>query len=318
MPLANEEDITSLTWDDDVLASIISGIDYSSFWDNAAQADMIEEESHSHELDYMAAANTIQPSLLYPLSPQEMNMRFYRAVAALKQAGQLDTSHSTFGDVQDVYNSRIYKAFHHVPVGDKMFNIDEGEHAVRVNSKSLCAVLDPRLNHNLITRAAQQRTELETGVATWRDLGDEKFTDIEYCCPVLIKLGVGPLLPGIFMVTDDPIPGGYDMLLGKPWMMGIECYFTHYRFSPSVNDFVYEPPGPDANPDLLVIAGADANEHRKDVVLRGDAPTAEEERALRHLRKLGYLHHTSMTEPPGNQNSQSNIPALEGVVARTL
>ena len=314
----NDEDIASLSWDNDILANIISGIDYSSFWDIAAQADMIEEESHLRELDYMAARNTIQPSSLNPPSPQEMNMRFYRAVAALKQAGQLDTSHSTFEDIQDVYNSRIYKAFHHIPVGDKMFNIDEGEHAVRVNSKSLRAVLDPRLNHNLITRAAQQRTELETGVATWRDLGDEKFTDVEYCCPVLIELGVGPLLPGILMVTDDPIPGGYDILLGKPWMMGIECYFTHYRFSPSLNDFVYEPPGPDINPDLLVIAGADANEDDESVVLQGNAPTAEEDRALRRLRKLGHLHHTSMTEPPGNKDSQSDIPALGGVVARTL
>ena len=327
--MPTSENVSEADWTreftmDDTLASMITGIDYNSFWDDIEEAGTAKEESHLRELDYMAAMNAQQPSMCDPLNPHDMDVRFYRAVAALKRSGQLDINHNSYEEVQEAYNSRIFKAFHHVPVGDQVLNIDEGEHTVRINSKSLRAVLDPRLNHNLITRTALRRAGLETNVIPQEDLEEGEIADIEYCSPVLIELGIGPLLPGIFMVTDSPIPGGYDLLLGKPWMMGIECYFTYFRFNRSLNDFVYEPPSPDINPDVLVLATADVSQGSGRTPPSDIGLTAKQNRALRRLKRLGYVHHANITNTPAQQeegqadNSPNGAPALGGVIAKTL
>ena len=111
--------------------------------------------------------------------------------------------------------------------------MDEGEHAIQVNSTAIRAVLDPQLNYNLITRSAQTRTGLNTISIPPQDEEGEHTEDITYCAHVLIELSTGPLLPGMFLLTEDHIPGGYDLVLGKPWMMGVERYFAKHRFKQS-------------------------------------------------------------------------------------
>ena len=37
-------------------------------------------------------------------------------------------------------------------------------------------------------------------------------------------------LPGIFLVPDEYIARGYDLVLGKPWMIRIEHYFVRTKF----------------------------------------------------------------------------------------
>ena len=96
--------------------------------------------------------------------------------------------------------------------------MDEGEHAIQVNSTALHAVLDPQLNYNLITCLAQTHAELSTISIPPQDQVDTE--EITYCVYVPIELSTGPLLPGMFLLTEVHIPGGYDLVLGKPWMMG--------------------------------------------------------------------------------------------------
>jgi hypothetical protein len=122
----------------------------------------------------------------------------------------------------------MYKAFYHIPFGDHILNMDEGEHAVQINSTALCAVLDPQVNYNLITCSTQACTKLNT-ISTPSHI--EHAEGIMYSAHVLIDLGSGPLLPGMFLLTEDYIPGGYDLVLGKPWMMGVERYFANPRFN---------------------------------------------------------------------------------------
>ena len=163
----------------------------------------------------------------------DLSELYHRALVDFKRVTRPESQPASHADAQEAYNARSYKAFYHIPIGDQILNMDEGEHAIQVNSTAIQAVLDPQLNYNLITHSAQTRTRLNTiSIPPQGEVG-EHTEDIAYCAHVLIELSTGPLLPGMFLLTEDHIPGGYDLVLGKPWMMGVEHYFAKHRFKQS-------------------------------------------------------------------------------------
>ena len=93
--------------------------------------------------------------------------------------------------------------------------------------------MDTKVNYNLISHAMQMLTRAVT-VRTAAVNDDDE--DIEYCADIRIEMERNLFLPGIFLVTDEYIAGGYDLVLGKPWMIGIERHFAQTKFElPSSN-----------------------------------------------------------------------------------
>jgi len=125
----------------------------------------------------------------------------------------------------------IYK----VPIGDRSLNIMEGEQIFRIRKQIMRALLVPEACHNLITRNAQERArliahEVPNNSHTIPPGTGEPIT-IRYCANVPIEIGEGPILPGIFLVVTRPLPDGVDLIVAKPWLMGIIKKYEGYKLA---------------------------------------------------------------------------------------
>ena len=121
-------------------------------------------------------------------------------------------------------------------MGDRELIVEEGEIDVTINKMPLRALFDPKTNFNAITLKAQKKVNLRTRTIT---AGDPDNPDALCCAPVFIKMDDGPVIPAILSVTYGRINKGCDILLGKPWMIGVEKYFEGYTFNNRRRDFVY-------------------------------------------------------------------------------
>ena len=158
---------------------------------------------------------------------------FHKAVSEFRHMIRPGSKPTSFDTTQATYNSRNYKPYYHIPLGDRTLNIGEDEINVRLNGKLVRAVVDTKANYNLISRTTQMLTR---AVTVHSAAVNDNNEDVEYCTDIRIEIERNLFLPGIFLVTDEYITGGYDLVLGKPWMIGIERHFARTKFeSPSSN-----------------------------------------------------------------------------------
>jgi hypothetical protein len=210
--------------------SSLSGSDEDEDSRNSiVEIDQTPSDSERNEEDWLdVQPEDFQVAALQTASRNEPGQIFHKAMADFLKILKPESRPASYESAQATYNARVYKAFYHIPIGNRNLSIDEGELQIRVNNKSMRATFDAKANYNLMTKAAQMRSKLETITASEKD--DDQGA-IEYCSHVGISLGQGPVLPGLFLIIDDYIPGGYDVILGKPWMIGIEKRFAKSRFT---------------------------------------------------------------------------------------
>jgi hypothetical protein len=93
--------------------------------------------------------------------------------------------------------------------------------------------LDAKAHYSLITHETRRRLRLTPHQVVVPRRPDQPSGNIFYCAYVPIDLGNGPVLPGLFLAIDH-IQGGYEILMGKPWLVGIERLHGKGRYhSPS-------------------------------------------------------------------------------------
>ena len=200
--------------------------------DSISETDQTPLNSEENDEDWLdVQPGGFQVSALQTSSKDMPGRIFHKAMADFLRILKPASEPASYESAQATYNARVYKAFYQIPIGNRNLSIEEGEQQIRVKNKSMRATFDAKANYNLITKAAQMRSKLKTITAYEKDDNQEA---IKYCSNVEINLGQGPALPGLFLIIDDYIPGGYDVVLGKPWMMGIEKKFAKSRFTPEM------------------------------------------------------------------------------------
>jgi hypothetical protein len=134
-------------------------------------------------------------------------------------------------DALMTYHNRSYARTHQIPIGSHVLEIEDGQQIAAINDRLFQATLDPKANYNLISQQCRDRAGLTSKKSQgYESIGQAGHPDFEYCLEVPLRLCQGPKLPGTFLVVDDSDAQGYDVVLGKPWMLGIEERYKNFQF----------------------------------------------------------------------------------------
>ena len=90
------------------------------------QSDMeVEEEEVEdwYDVDQPSVPNT-HVSQIAPRG--DLSELYHRALMDFKMVPRPESQPSSHADAQEAYNAHTYKAFHHIPIGDWILNMDEG------------------------------------------------------------------------------------------------------------------------------------------------------------------------------------------------
>lgn len=111
----------------------------------------------------------------------------------------------------------------------------EGEQLLQIKKHTMRVLLDPSAIYNVITEKAQKRAGLIShevpNTSQHPTFEDKEPINIMYCANVPLEADGSPILPGIFLVVTETLPGGVDLIVGKPWLAGVQKRYNGYRFT---------------------------------------------------------------------------------------
>src|SRR3984885_14329439 len=195
------------------------------------------------EVDQKGTEPNPEPQILPGLAETAyLEEAFNNAVNSCMEIVKPGIEPINISDARSTYDEQAFHMTYHLPLGNKALNIRDGSHNVQINGKTFRALLEPSAHFNIVTKDAFQDMELEVTRMEREDSGGSRIGTPEAYCPAMpIVLRPGPPLPGIFLVTDCQIPDGYDVILGKPWMMGIGLLYKDCIFDDSMNIITADP-----------------------------------------------------------------------------
>ncbi|KAF8304850.1 hypothetical protein DL93DRAFT_413884 [Clavulina sp. PMI_390] len=187
----------------------------------------------------MSRANEVGPNYSSPLIIKEgphtlsPRKRFY---SALQYAWARRGDRSRFLTRQDLTKAFEMKHFHRsidIPIGNAIMTIREGPVKVRVNGMEAKTLLDSDMRVNLITKSLVVLLGLETVRMNQGLMHNGQIiqgdSSVEYCPAVPIRISGWPTLSGFFLVVSGDLLGNFDIVAGKPWLMGIQKRYQNYN-----------------------------------------------------------------------------------------
>lgn len=253
-----------------------------------------------------------------------LNDRFNKVVNRNQQIGVSQTDPLCLVNTQAAYRKKHYKQVYLIPIGNQLLNMGNGDHTIKINGQAFTTLFAPKMNFNLITQRAQQLAGLEPQeIAYTTNEGDDppRRAKIEFCANVPIMLSVGPIMPGIFLLRNNSVSERYDIILGKPWMVGIEQFYKDYQFNdPSKSETSEdEAMDVDASPsnDEQWLDGAKTFDEKEIQVrkIMGDPIEASNGKIKEEETK--QMEQKSVRENP-EQVEQEEGPSLGGSAAKML
>jgi hypothetical protein len=168
---------------------------------------------------------------------EELEQGFHEATNDCRTNADLPSEAISLERAKEVYQQKLCNALRRIPIGNRFLIIEEGEHYVRINLQPFHMLLDPQAAYSVITSRALQRAGLHKMAArTTQHRAVPSCVSkpgLAYCTYVPIDLGTRPVLPGLFLITNSHLPGGYDIICGKPWMIGLERHYARHQFDSS-------------------------------------------------------------------------------------
>lgn len=138
----------------------------------------------------------------------------------------------TMEEAEYVYTQTRFKAKYEIPIGDRVLTATEGVQHFKIYNRPIRAAMESGCLFNLMTRDAQRMLGLPVNVLPtppFDPMGEDLPITVMYAADVPINIGEGPYLPGFFLVVES-ITGGFDILLGKPWLLGLWKRFKGHMF----------------------------------------------------------------------------------------
>jgi hypothetical protein len=193
----------------------------------------------------------------------------------------------------------------------------DGDHTIKIHGQAFTTLFAPKMNFNLITRRVQQLARLEPQeIAYSTDEGDDppRRAKIVFCADVPITLSMGPIMPGIFLLHDNSVSERYDIILGKPWMVGIEQYYRDYRFD--------DPSGSETSESeaMDIDASQSGDEQRLDEegIQAHKRPEDNIKASHRKLKEENLQIERKSAQGNPKQEEQEQGPSLGGSAAKML
>jgi hypothetical protein len=228
-------------------------------------------------------------------------------------------------EAQAEYRRQTFKHVHLIPVGNRWLNMGEGEHEVEINGNMFKAVLRPELHFNQITRNVQQLAMLPCqGLIA----EDGQSPDMDFCIRVPIYFGTGPILPGLFLVTEEEVVEGFDVILGKPWMIEVDQNFKNFEFDMESGSQEDENYGLVQEADIEIQAAQTFKRLPPDkeigrwtsLVWEESSESDEEETDAQKRRHTKEIVHRPEKKMKSGHNNRFNydMPSLGGAMAKAL
>jgi hypothetical protein len=198
------------------------------------------------------------------------------------------------------YNRRIYRTRYDVPIQNQTLTIADGEQLATIKGMNVRAILDASAHYNLITEETTRRLKIiPHEVISPRTHMSGRTTS--YCAYVPVVLGNGPILPGLFIIVDN-IQGGYELLMGKPWLIGIEKFNGNYKTQDAINRIQDEEQHYQrfVNQEPYPYASDTSNNHyqasNEDVVMEdGTLANPRSSPTRKRLKKWGSHHRSNLS-----------------------
>lgn len=164
-----------------------------------------------------------------PARPLNMDRQFSEVLNHQREEDPADLQLLSHNKLRSLYKKAKFGQTYHIQVGDKTLSLIQGDIVTRIGPIQVTALFDPDVHHNQITAHCAKNARLQTRVVNINDdsLGGTKQRT-RICPFVPLHIGTAPTLPGVFLVANERIPGGSDLLLGRPWMIGIEKRYMGY------------------------------------------------------------------------------------------
>jgi len=170
-------------------------------------------------------------------STEELERAFHDAANDYRKTARPQSEQLSLERAKEIYQQQEFKALYRIPFGNRALMIAGGEHTIHINSKPFRMLLDPQAHYNVITNKALQQTCLHKMMIQAGQAPPVptciSSNGLAYCIYVPIDLGTRPILPGLYHITNYYLPGGYDLICGRPWMIGLSLQFARYQFNQS-------------------------------------------------------------------------------------
>ncbi|KAF8297806.1 hypothetical protein DL93DRAFT_2173722 [Clavulina sp. PMI_390] len=159
--------------------------------------------------------------------------KFLMSLQAARQATAPSTKHMNLEELESLYRAKHFKRTYEIQLGERMLSLREGELPVHVNDLPVRVYFDPEATSNIIARSVIKHLRLPVESFSVNDIAENDSSylneSVDYCPVVPIQPDDWPPLPGRFVVSDERIIGGFDMVLGKPWLMGLQKRYQNYN-----------------------------------------------------------------------------------------
>ena len=138
----------------------------------------------------------------------------------------------TLEEAEYIYARKRFRTRYDIMIGDRPLTATEGVQGFKIYNRPIHAVMMAKCSFNLMTRDTQRRLGLPVSVLPtppFEPLAKDFPITVMYAADVPVDIGEGPFLPGFFLIVED-IVGRFDVMLGKPWLVGLEKRFEGYTF----------------------------------------------------------------------------------------
>lgn len=157
---------------------------------------------------------------------------FNNAVNDLRRRIRPDEEQLTLEEAKYVYAQKRFKTKYEIPIGNRILTATEGVQEFKIYNQPIRAYTEGKCSFNLMTRDAQRRLGLSVNTPPtppFEPLAEDFPITVMYAADVPINIGDGPYLPGFFLIVED-LAGTFDVMMGKPWLLGLEKRFKGHQF----------------------------------------------------------------------------------------
>lgn len=200
-----------------------------------------EESSGSEERTRQWATRATRFRILPPKKLINNDEQFSEVLSHIRNESQKDLQPLSHEALTSLYHGAQLNRTFHIRIGDKLLPLIPGRLNARIGHTLVKIIFDPEIYHNIITTECAKNVKLDIitiGTMLGNDMDTSQRTNFVPFVP--LHFNGTPTLPGVFLTTNERIPGGIDLILGRPWIIGVENRYEGYR----VNNQVARPIAP--------------------------------------------------------------------------
>jgi hypothetical protein len=198
------------------------------------RSDAETESDPEPERPWMGAIEAMRRRYRLPTTRDKgLPEMFNDAMNDLRARVRPDETQLSLEDAERLYAQKNFKTKYEIPIGNRVLTATEGIQKFKIYNRPVHAVMQSGYPFNLMTQQIQRDLGVRVTVLPtlpFEPSAEDFPTTIMYAADVPVNIGEGPFLPGFFLIVED-IAQEFDVLMGRPWLIGLEKRFKDHVFS---------------------------------------------------------------------------------------